>query len=494
MKVALLEQRHPDHDGQALAVARALYAGGRRWHALRETWLPKHPEEALETHRERLARALYHNHVGPITDMLGAAVFTEPPAVDGLKGEWLADWLGNVDREGTALGAWCRERLVDALVERKVFAWINLPARDPAAPTPVSRADETNAGLLSAFLVAFTAEQVIDWEVDGDGRLAWLMIRDVVEQRASVDVQRTQVHRWTCIDRTSIRRWTWSSTTNQSAPTAEAEADEQPVVKHGLGELPVACLELPEGLYALGKLTDPAIAHIRARNDLSWALHRGAHPLLYIKAKWGETKRPVLGPGYYLSLDPDDGIGYAETSGASHKLLAEDTVQLREELYRVVHQMAVGADSDASRARSSGESKQADWKAMEIVLSALAEKVRGFMVDVLRLVARARGDQTARPSITGLDGWQEEDLEVWLAAAAMATDAHQLSATFRKEVAKRQAKRVLVGASEEVLEAVRTEIDAAQVDTDPAPYIPPPRGGRLQPDPADEDQADPADE
>lgn len=475
MLVKLLESRHPNYNAGQLQRQRALYCGGEEWRALTSHWLPKHPDEMPDLYQARLARALYENHVGPIIGTLAAAVFSEAPQVGDVEGDWLATFLANVDGKGTALGPWCTERLVDALIQGKAFVWVNLPARDGTPPE--TRAEEEARGLLDAFLVSIPAEQVIDWETDAQGRLRWLMIRDVVQERPSVDAPRSRVHRWTAIDRTTIRRWTWTATKTQADPLETDLATAQPPIEHGFGDLPIVCLSLTENLHAGGKLHDPAIAHLRGRNDLSWALHRGAHPLLVIKTQWQDGK-PILGPGYYLAISEEGDAKYAEPSGASFALLAEDVVQLREALYRLVQQMAIGADSSATRSKMSAESKSADWKAMDIVLTALSGATRTFLGEVVRMVAKARKVE-ASPTITGLDGWSEEDIDVWLAAAAMSTDAHRYSPTFTKAVAKRQAERLLQGSDPKVLDTIRKEIDAAEVD--PAPYLPLPLSGRVPP-------------
>lgn len=476
MLVKLLEQKHPLYNAGQLRRQRALYCGGDDWRALVEHWLPKHPEEMTDMYEARLARALYENHFGPIVGTLSAAVFSEAPQIDGITGEWVASFLASVDGKGTAVAPWFVERLTDALVQRKAFVWCNLPARGDA--TPANRAEEEAAGLLDAYLVSIPAEQVIDWANDERGKLKWLVIRDVVEERANIDAERVRTIRWTYIDAAVIRRWTWTERKDRREPLPEDIAEEQPLIAHGLGELPVACLELTEALHAGGKLHDPAIAHLRARNDLSWALHRGAHPLLVVKTQWQDGK-PILGPGYYLAVPETGDVTYAEPSGASFELLAADTVQLREALYRVVQQMAIGADSNATRSGMSAESKNADWKAMEIVLSALSGCMRTFIAQCLRLVAKARG-QEAAPTVSGLDGWQEEDLDLWLSSAALAVDAHRYSPTFTREVAKRQAERLLqTNATPKVLETIRKEIDEAEVD--PAPYLPLPLPGRVPP-------------
>jgi hypothetical protein len=447
--VKTLEQRHPDYDGPRLERQEALYCGGEEWRD--------------------------EGHVGPIVGTLSAAVFSEAPQIAGVAGDWLPDWLASVDGAGSDLSSWFAEVLVDALVQRCVYIWVNLPSR--AGSAPETRAEEEAGGLLDAFLVSIPAEQVIDWRYDERGRLQWVMVRDIVEDRVSVEAPRTRLHRWTYIDSVRIRRWTWAATEQQKEPRAEDEATEQTAIEHGFGQLPIAHLKLTENLHALGKLHDPAIAHLRARNDLSWALHRGAHPLLVVKTQWQDGK-PILGPGYYLAVSVDGDVSYAEPSGASFKLLAEDTVQLREAMYRVVQQMAIGADSSATRSKMSAASKSADWKAMDIVLGALASVMRDLITATLRLVAHARG-QDVEPVVTGLDGWSEEDIDVWLAAAAMSTDAHRYSPTFTKAVAKRQAERLLQGSDPEVLDTIRSEIDAA--DIDPTPYLPPPIPGGVLP-------------
>lgn len=474
MKVKLLEQRNPAYDGRRLAQMRALYAGGADWVALRDTWFPKNPEEMPDTWDHRLSLATYENHAGGIVGLLAAALFAEAPAVDGVTGDWVEGFLANVDGKGTPLGPWFTERLVDALVGRRVFVWINLPARQEGV-VPETRADEEKLGLLDAFLVTLPAEQVIDWHTDERGRLVWLMVRDVVEVRASVEASRQKVHRWTYIDATKIRRWRWTppETAPHMPPNPEEDAAAEPEVLHGFGALPVAWLELPETLHAMGRLHDPALAHLRADGDLSWALYRAAHALLCIKSEWDEG-RPVLGAGYFLRLGKDDDAFYAEPSGANFEILRRRVADLREELYRVLQQMAVGASSSTTRQAQSGESKASDWRSMEILLGALAGVMRSLIGETIRLVAKARG-LDVQPTVKGLDGWQTENLLVWLEAAAMCTEAMRMSPSFQKAVAKRQAQRILQGEDPELAAAVEQEIDEAE--TDPAPYQPPPRAG-----------------
>lgn len=472
MKIKLLNTAHPTYETGELSEQAALYQGGNPWRKLLDTWIPRHPQEMEDVWAQRKARATYENNAGPIVDLLAGALFTEAPVLDGLEGPWVEDFLEDVDGDGTPLVTWFHDRLVDGLVGRRAYAWVNLPARGDADPQ--SLAEEEAAGLLDAFLVPLTAEQVIDWETDAQGKLLWLMIRDVVHRRESPETGRQTVYRWTAIDRERIRRWEWKPTEGRERPEDDDNAEETLNVSHGFGELPVVELTLPSGLHAMGKLHDPAVELLRAQNDLSWGLHRAAHALLYIKSKWDDAK-PVFGPGYYLRLGLDDDIGYAEPSGMSFELLAERITQLREGLYRVVHQMAVGADSSANRSQMSARSKAEDWRATEIVLSAYASLLRPFVAETMRLVSKGRGKEQ-RPTVRGLEGWHQEELLDWLEAAAKASEALTLSDTFRRQVAKAQASRVLQDLPEDVRGQIEQEIDAAKLPpVDPHPQPEPPR-------------------
>ena len=252
--------------------------------------------------------------------------------------------------------------------------------------------------------------------------------------------------------------------------------------------MPVARLRLPKGLWALRLLHDPAVAHVRARNDLSWALHKSAHALMFLKRKFdGET--PKVGNGYYLELEQDDEVCFVEPPGGSYATLRDDTKDLKEELYRVIGQMAIAADSDATRSRMSGESKARDWQATDVLMAAYADLVLGAMTDAMRIVASGRRGDPSALSTTGLDGWQSESIEAFMESSALAVEAKEYSPTFKRVIARRQAERLLKDeVSEEELATIRDEIDKADTELWSTPPRPSPT---TKQDPAD--PADPAD-
>jgi len=477
VKVKILDQRHSSYDGTVLQRQRALFEGGRTWHALASEWFPKRAVEPSDVREERLGLAFYNNYTGNILASLASMLFAEAPSITGIDGDFYASLQENADRLGSTWAEFWRERFIDAASQRSAWVWVNLPRRpqpaegeQPAQST--SMADEIKAGLLDAFLVGVSADQVIDWGEDESGRLSWVMIRDVVSRRAGVDQPRVSVHRWTYLSATEIKRWEWASTPQKREPSENDVAEQTLAAAHNMPRLPLVRLELPHLLWPMGRLEDPAVALLRAENDQHWAIHQAANELLVLTSKFGDEKRPTLGHGHYLALERDsdgeDTAQFVGPSGIAFEAMQTQVERLRDDLHRVVGQMAQAASSNAARARMSGESKQADWRAAEVMLSAFAGIVLDAMREVLKLIVDLRKDGSSELQVGGLDGWHQEDLMAWLEAVNLATDARQYSPTYCKVVARKQAERTLAdAATPEEMERIHSEIEKANVETGP---------------------------
>lgn len=467
LPVKTLNQTHHEYDGDRLMEYKALYEGEQRWEALKQRWLPQHSEEGPKTYSERLKRASYENNAGPIADLLAGGMFTRPPIIQNVDSAWLEDFTDDVDKKGTDLDSWLQDLLLCAMEGRRAYGWVNADLLVEG----ISQAQQEANGGANPFLVKLEAINVIDWDHDEMGRLTWLMHRGMDSVRNSIASERLKRITWTYIDGEVIRQWRWvaAKAGEDQEPKEDDEIAELPTIVHGFGELPVAELCLKKSMHIMGKLRHPAVTLLRSQNDLDWGLHRGAHALLWIRSKW-DTDKPNLAPGAYFQLRRDkdgmDEMGYAEPPGQSLELLAKRVTQQREGLFRVVHQMAQSADGNATRAQMSAASKEMDWRATEIVLSAYADAFRPFVSEVVRLVTIAMdGPEKAQmPTIDGLEGWHQEDLLPWLTAASLSVRGLAMSETYHRAVAKAEIRRVLPHAAEEVLKTIEDEIDKADVD------------------------------
>lgn len=464
--VKVLNSTHHTYDEAALQDWRALYRGGSYWHALKKRWFGRLEQETQDSYDRRMRFATYENNAGSIVDLLVGGLFTEPPEITQYEGDWVQPFLNNVDRQGTDFVGWLQERLKQALEGGAIYAWVNLP-RGSGAKTLL---EQERAGDLDAFLVTLEAMDVIDWETDDTGNLLWIMHKAYDTERRSITEERRRICTWTLIDGSVIRRWRWYGEPGKldQEPKDRDEVPQLDEVRHGLGTIPVVKLALTESMHIMGKMRDPALALTRGQNDLDWALHRGAHPLLYIISKFGDSDEPIFGPGVYMKLmrdkDGTDSMGYAEPSGALYKVLADRVMVLREALYRIVHEMALSADGNATRAQLSGESKDADWRATETVLTAFAIIMRPFIKRILTLVSSVRDTTPQVPVVMGLAGWHSQEVLPFITALSLAGEVAAVSQTWHREAAKAEARVLLPELRADALEKIDAEIDAATID------------------------------
>lgn len=466
----VLNQTNPMYNGKLLNEQRALYEGGDAWRVMMKTWLPRHPQESYALYKHRKDMATYENNAGPIADLLAGGLFTRPPQIEQYDGDWVNDFMRDVDRRGNNFNSWLEARLLDAMQGQRAYAWVNIPEVEQL---PSNRREQEDMGQLDPYLMCLNAIDVIDWAHDGLGRLEWLMHKYTESVRPSIDSERVTRCTWTYINGEVIRRWVWTAPdTRTHEPKDWEEIPEVPPIVHGFGEIPVVEMRLKDSMFIMGKLRDPAVALLRSQNDLDWALYRAAHALLWIRSKW-DPEQPLLAPGAYYQLSRDsngrgiDEMGYAEPSGNSFEHQAGRITQQRHGMFRVVHQMAQSYDPNTgSRAQLSGESKAQDWRATEIVMSAYASALRPFIARILRLVSRVKNgtDGAQTPLVKGMAGWHQEDLLPFLTASSLATEALMLSETFHRVVAKEQVRRVLPHLPEEVIMVIEDEIDKAEVD------------------------------
>ena len=479
MIARILDQRHADHDHAAMETYEALYEGGHEFQERRATFLPKAPMEGDERYRERMQFATYTNHTAPLVDMIGAWLFAKPPTVDGLPDDRRA-WLDDVDGRGTDWSAWWREPFTRANCDGRAYVLVNLPKRPDGAEF-ASKADEEAAGLSTPFLVSLEAENVINWQDDDRGNLAAVMIRTCETIQPSLLEAARKVIRWTLIDATQIQRWEFECKKEKPHPEPD---DEIPVaagypITHNMGRFPVVRAQLPPGMHALRKLADPATALLRTEHDHDWALRVGAHPLLTVTTSEGATGKPIVATGAYLALQRDasgaDEAAYCEPSGGSYAARLEWIDHQLDALHRVVQQMATAMSSDASSTGGrSAAAKIADWKSMEVMLTAYADIMRTAMEQVLDIVAGPAMFDLDRKtlSVGGMAGWAEADIADVVATFAAAFPEIK-SPTFRKLAAKGMARRLLPDADAVVMATIEKELDDADYDDVPilAPMV-----------------------
>lgn len=488
-----LNQKHPEWDGPYWRRCRALYAGGKKLlkdpAVLRDVF-PPHLNEHPTVYDERCRRAYYIPYAGEVIDMITSALFSEDLSMESEPeaDEWYEDWESDVSPPGGSkqtLQQFLKEQVTTALLCKRAWTLIDLPTiedvmRDAIKSgratdiggSPSSLLEQEKLGLLDAYACPLDPEAVWDWECDRDGRLTWCLVHYQMAQRDGIEGDRdTITERWMYYTDTTWQRY--EITYHRTRPPADGI--EIPLVsegKHTFGCVPVLRMELSDGLWAMGKIESIAVAHLNKRNALSWAQYKSLFPVMVHYAGPPDVMNPVtedpdravnqtIGQGHVAQLGDKDRLEYVGPETGAYVIAAQDLKDLRDEMHRVVHQMAMSVDNSAAALQRSGESKQVDQEATAIVLREFGKITREHAVTMYEVVQRGRGDAPSEWSCEGMDGYSDTTVESVVTQAQTLEVVSIPSATFQQQFKYQVARRVLGDSvGEDVLEDIEKELKA----------------------------------
>jgi hypothetical protein len=172
---------------------RDLYAGGQQLKDNASEYLTRRQKEPLDVYAERLNRAYYENHIGSIIDWYAATLFRREPILyfdgDSDNGRrFLTVFSDNCDLKSTSLADLFRQCFIDTLVSGASHLLLDFPRLDQI---PVNRAEEDAAGHSRAYLLRYSAEELMNWSNDENGDYEWIVLRR--QQRRQPDVESTQL-------------------------------------------------------------------------------------------------------------------------------------------------------------------------------------------------------------------------------------------------------------------------------------------------------------
>lgn len=482
--------RNEDYSDDLWEELRGLYAGGPkllRDEALMRRIFPSHRNEDPDIYKERVARAFYFPYAGSIIDQLLAGLSADPvrvahPCVEGKEVDldpWWADWLADVSPLGgerQALRQLAIEVMRECLVTKWTWVLVDRPPR-PGELRFCSRLEEERSPLNRPYAVILRAEHVIDWEVDDAGELEWVMICDRARRRSAslTDTRDLITETYTQITRDAWRRWRVTYHPERPPKPSELIAELDGGANR-LGKVPVERVELPDGLWAMGKLESLAREHLNKRNAVSWAEYKSLFAVLY---EFLAPEEPLMGEVSAAGADPTRAMSQVFSPGHSQLRGHQDKAQyigpdvapfsegrqscqeIMREMHRVTSVMAQSVEMDSSALRRSGESKAQDHAATNVVLRALGQILRDAIDRVVRLVRATRRDTGPELVVSGAERFDEESVSSSIAdAVELLNGVPQRSPTFVQEFLFRVYKLALgtAHATDDVLAQVREEV------------------------------------
>jgi len=480
----LAKHRHPEYLGEFWARARAFYKGGVHLledRTILESVFPRHVGESDAVYSMRKKLAHYANHSGALMNHMTGRLFSDTLNVRPKDNspEWYQDFFEDTSRNTVGgnilpLDALCSRILLDAMQCKAGYILIEMPKTSKMAN---SLAEQEAHGDLNAWAVQVKPESVIDWDLDSDGGFNWALLCFTSCKRESVFSARSKVtETYWLYDKEGWVKW------EVSYPKGEPPKDNSVVHpvdlgKHTFGVVPLVKMELPDGLWVMSKLESLARELFNKRNALAWSEYKALLPVLY----------EFLDPGMMPSMPGpagDEDRATSQTRSTAHvqqrqaapgqgdeaKWIAPPDAPfnhalgsceaIRDEMHRIVHQMALATDPNASSMRRSSESKKHDGSALDTVLQEYGDLLKRMIRDILRTLAQGRGDSEIIWEIGGLEKFDMLNANSILNDEVILDTVELPSATFKAERKKAVARSVLGGTvSEEKLLLIDQEIE-----------------------------------
>ena len=500
MKVELLSGKHPTYAGDLWARYDALYRGGETFDQRVHEFLPRNPDEPDAIYEARKKEAHYCGYVGPIVDWFTAKLFAAPltirleededdappssgrigPASEASEPEidpFYHEFKEDCDGAGTDLIDFMRARFTSACVKGRSWWLVEFPeANEETAPANLRQWRESGMG--RAYLTALENEQVLDWEADARGELLWAIVHSMETPRESPMTPRGRVREtWRIYDRETVTTYQREYTPGKDQPPEDAALVGKaphlfagvPLIAMGFvscrsvkvkiaGRVrPIAPVEL-EGFWLLARLASPQRAHFRTSSALDWNIKRTCYAMPLFRVE-DRNSPPTMGTGYYIMVGTQENADWIAPPTGHLAMMGDRIETLKDEIYRVANQLGQSVNNNAAAVGRSGESKQADAEASEVVLKVFGAVARDAIERTLDLIVGGR-DEPLEPCVEGLDTFNTAD------AATLAPTIGQVlamgipSATLRRRLFQRLGEILLPNLNEADKHAIHEEIEA----------------------------------
>lgn len=474
MKIKILNQKNPHYDADRWMQIRALVKGGKHFHELIRKFLPKNPVEPTPIYFQRCQEAHYHSYMGSIVNLyvswLFAANFSIKPYkrdTDEPLGEsdpFYGQFQENVGAE-TTLTQFMKDRFREAISVKKAHWLIELPPNDGVKPD--NKAEYEKRGLGRATLRAIDREDLLDYECDDKGELEWCIVYSCNTVREKpTDERNTVVEQWRIYDRENVTTFESRYKKGEKPPpTTDLTGS---VASHGLRRVPLICLELKEELCIGYQTYDPQLEHFRRSAGLSWLIRRTCYAQPIFKLADGD-KPPTMGAGTAIVIGTEDEMSWTSPPTAPFDVLQKNVEAKRDDIYRIVHQMAQAVDNNAETVGRSADSKEIDAAATRVMLNEYGSQVAKAIEETLEVISEARDDTDYEWSVEGFSGYDTATASTLLENIQKSRLLGIPSVSFHKEVCTKAALALLPEVDERVKATIRSEIEAAKFDISSKP-------------------------
>lgn len=507
IKLKILRQQNPRLDLNRVRTLHALYRGGCDLldnMTIMSRVFPKYSHEKDATYQERIKRAFYENVFASVVNQMSAGLAQDPIRYQHADGDpsvqdYWTDLLQNavsLNLPVRSLDQVLRDFCVEALVCE--YAWIqaDLPKPDEEAP-PSTLGEQEDQGGLRAYLCQWSTEHILDWEFDDDGCLLWVKVYRCYRKAMTPTQPRdVTVHCYTLWDADGWTKYEVEEGRDKPQLTDELDVPMKDEGAHSFGVVPWIMLDLGSrqgrpSLHIGNLLESLCRAHFNLWNGELFTLTQCNFQQLYefLAPEIGGVDTPVSdaqsdpsranregrAPGAVHVRGKDDRAEFIapEMSGAAAAKQAVDDI--RDAIYRVTQQMALSQDTSGAMLKRSADSKKQDAVAQEIVLGAVGKMLLSAGREIIKMLARGRGDSLEEvtdemgmvieqppPEVEGYASFNVNDTDNLVNQAVNVEQIEIPSATFKREHKFQLAISILGDtADEQTRMKIRQELELA---------------------------------
>ena len=455
-----ITREHPEYERsrEVWQQYRDLYAGGEQFKANATRYLIQRQREGAPVYYERLSRVFYENYIGSIVDWYTATLFRREPVItfEGAEGgrQFFGRFVDNCDLQGTSFCDFFQRQFVEALVCGCSHVLIDFPRSLREAGT---RAAEDALGASRAYLIGYSAEDLINWSLDEHGNYEWVVLRTSSLRKGAIEDERwSKRTRWAYFDKQRFRIYENTEADGKASEPAAIDEGLHGLAK--LGRVPLVDLRIGQGLWLMNRAALLQLEHFNKSNALAWALTMGlyAMPVVYSERDWNQ----MVGESYYIQLGPQDRFGWTEPEGHVFQIATDNLARMQQEIYRVCYLSQAGGELSGNGMQS-GLSKQRDFSITQEVLRAYGDTVKDTMRRVIRAVIAAREDQL-EAGVSGMDEFDIGEFSTELDDAERLLKLGIQSPTLRKQVFKKMALKYLCDTRQEIKDKIAREIEESE--------------------------------
>ncbi len=491
----LLKTTHPTYDPVLYEELSLMYVGGYKLLANAKKFIGQMIGESTPRYNERLKCASYIPYLSEVIDNFSSALFSQeltihaasdaddPDTIGSVPDpEYYQSFARNADLKGTSFARLMRQVFPEALLKGKCLLGLDFPKKD-AQFEVLTRADEEALGLDRAYAYHIPVEQLLDFEYNQFGSFAWCILHRSISDRSSPAKPRNTYYEefklWNRDSETGLVSWqlyrTGEFKIGQKIP------DEQPIecVDEGVTsfkQIPIMELVLPDGLVVGTRIGALCKEHMNRRTALNSAQNKSlvAIPVVKLGSEIGSPggilpseaqqninrgNDPVakFNSMGFLVLGAGDSMEFVEPAGHAYKLIADSLIATRDELFRVVGQMAASTHNVSYSVGRSGASKQQDKKSTDILLTSYGAYARTFGLQIYNAISAARNEAIVWTA-SGLDSYDTSNHED-VVRESLQLDAVSIpSKTFKAHYKLRTALSLVPNLSHDTVELIRKEI------------------------------------